>query len=244
MRILGPADKGCLAATAIAKALASWEHRDEEVFHAGAKHVQMEASWGPPVDAAVELRCESVAALVRMNSRKMWDPLVRLLADNDAQARATAARALGATGQEQAKLLLTYKILIGDKEPSVMGECFGSILALTRSIELVEPFLVSREDSLVEAAALALGESRLPEAFECLRKAHAQNFAGDPQILLLAIAMTRHPDAVDYLLSRINEDAIAALAMYRSDSNVREKVRAAAERSSSLTKAFAQHFGA
>src|SRR5437764_10220533 len=103
-------DKGCLAKTAIVKALDALEARDEETFLLGAKHVQMEPSFGGSGDVAVELRCESVAALVRMNSRKMWEPLADLLADPDSQARATAARALGATGQDAAKLLLRYKL--------------------------------------------------------------------------------------------------------------------------------------
>jgi HEAT repeat protein len=243
LRVLGTNDKGCLAATAIVKTLVSFEATNEEVFLAGAKHVQMEPTWGGSQDVAVELRCESVAALVRMNSRQMWEPLVHLLADSDPQARATAARALGATGHEKAKLLLQYKILVGDAEPSVMGECFGGILAITKSIELVVPFLESRDEQLVEAAALALGESRLPDAFLALRKAHQQNFAADRRILLLAIAMTRQPGAVEYLLSVANEDAIEALAMYRSDSTVREKVRLAAEKSQALSRALKEHFG-
>lgn len=243
-RILGPSDKGCLAATAIAKALAGWELGDEELFLAGAKHVQLEASWGPPVDVAVELRCESVAALVRMNSRKIWDPLVRLLADEDPNARAAAARALGATGNEKAIPLLQFKILTGDTDVNVMSEAFVSIMTMTRSIEMVMPFLSSREEALTEAAILALGESRLPDAYRALVEAHRHNFSADRRLLLLGIAMTRQHEAVDYLLSVISEDAIEALAMYRSDSSIRERIRAATENSPALAKAFAKHFGA
>lgn len=243
-RLLGPGDKGCLAATAIMKTLVSLEADDEDVFLAGAKHVQMEPTWGGSQDVAVELRCESVAALVRMNSRKMWGPLVRLLADKDPQARATAARALGATGNDKAISLLQFKILIGDKEASVMSEAFSSILTMTRSIELVVPFLNSPEDSLAEAAVLALGESRLPEAYHVLVEAHRHNFVADRRLLLLAIAMTRQPEAVDYLLSVNSEDAIEALAMYRSDSAIREKIRAATKDSPALSRAFTKHFGA
>src|SRR5438067_188068 len=45
-RILGENDKGCLAATAIVKALTSMELGDEELFLKGATHIQMEPTWG------------------------------------------------------------------------------------------------------------------------------------------------------------------------------------------------------
>jgi len=231
-----------IATTAIVKALIALEIEDENVFLKASRHVQMEPTWGGSQDVAVELRCESTAALVRMNSRKMWEPLVHLLADKDPQARATAGRALGATGSDKAVALLQFKILIGDKEPSVMSECFGSILALTKSIELVEPFLLDRNEGLAEAAAIALGESRLPAAFEALRDARHRGI--DEHVLLLAIAMSRHPEAIDYLLNIRSEAAIEALAMYRNDSAVREKVREIVEASPDLAKAFAKFFGA
>src|SRR5947209_4104092 len=60
-RLLG--DKGCVAATAIVKALIALEIEDETVFLKASRHVQMEPTWGGSQDVAVELRCESVAAL-------------------------------------------------------------------------------------------------------------------------------------------------------------------------------------
>jgi HEAT repeat protein len=227
------ADKGCLAKTAIVKALVAMEVEDEPTFLAGASHVQREPSYGGSGDAALELRCESVSALVRMNSRKMWEPLVNLLAESDVQARATAARALGATGHDHAALLVRYKIRIGDPEPGVMGECFGAILRLTRSIELVEPFLDSSDSDLFEAAALALGESRLPAAWAVLKKRSARTFDDESRrVLLLAIAMTRQSEAIDFLIERLQsakdfDNALEALAMYRSDSAIRGRIDSA-----------------
>ncbi len=227
------ADKGCLAKTAIVKALIAMEVEDEPTFLAGASHIQPEPSFGGSGDAALELRCESVSALVRMNSRRMWEPLANLLAEKDAQARATAARALGATGHDQAALLVRYKIQIGDPEPGVMGECFGAILRLTRSIELVETFLDSPDSDLFEAAALALGESRLPAAWTLLRKQCDRTFNEEPRrVLLLASAMTRHPEAIDFLIERLTtakdfQNALEALAMYRSDTSIRSRIESA-----------------
>jgi HEAT repeat protein len=231
-RLLSGADKGCVGKTAILKALASAERGDEEMLLVAAQHVQLEPTWGGSTDVAVEMRCEATAALVRMNSRRMWTPLVKLLADKDAQARATAARALGATGQDQAKLLVHFKILIGDQEPAVMGECFGSIVRLTRSIELVEPFLEDADAALAEAAALALGESRLPAAFEALRRRLDSLMDAElERVTMLAIAMTRQPTAVDCLIEIAHRSpaksprVIEALAMYRNDPAVQEKIK-------------------
>jgi HEAT repeat protein len=247
-RYIAGNDRGCAATTAIVKALAAGECDSEDAYAAGAVHVQMEASWGPPVDAAVELRCESVAALVRMNSRRMWEPLVKLLADKHAQARATAARALGATGQDSGKWLLQYKLLIGDDEASVMGECFSAICRLTRSIELVEPFLTDAHEAIAEAAAIALGESRLPAAFERLKRESPRATRDFHRVVLVSIAMTRQPGAVEFLIEQLLESplqgdhAMQALAMYRSDSNVRQKVQGACGNSSTLAALFQKHF--
>src|SRR5262249_20692487 len=59
-------DKGCAAKTAIAKTLCELDCRTEELFLKGAHHVQLEASWGPPVDTAAELRGTCALGLVRM----------------------------------------------------------------------------------------------------------------------------------------------------------------------------------
>src|SRR5580658_5312848 len=54
-------DKGCVALTAIARALYSLDYREAELFLSGMKHVQMEPVWGGSQDTAVELR--SVCAM-------------------------------------------------------------------------------------------------------------------------------------------------------------------------------------
>ena len=86
-------------------------------------------------------------------------------------------------------------------------------------------FLQQEDPALGKAAALALGESRLPGAFDLLKTAWQEGF--DPDLRrteLLAIAMLRHEQAMDFLLSLVADaapahahDAIAALEMYRRD---------------------------
>lgn len=252
-RFLDGNDKGCLAKTAIVKALAAMEADADDAYLKGARHVQMEPTWGGQSDVAVELRCESVAALVRMNSRQMWDPLVRLFADADPQARCVAARALGATGHDHAKWLIQHKLLVGDREPNVMAECFTAAVALTRSIELVAPFLDSPSDGLREAAILAIGESHLPQACELLVRRSATAYdAEERRLLYLAIAMSRQPQGIDHLISLLSdakqqsaEAIVGALAMYRSDPAIRGRVEQAARISGAeAISAFEKHFRA
>jgi HEAT repeat protein len=248
---LSGADKGCAAKTSIAKALAALESRAEEVYLVGARHVQPEPVWGGSADAAVELRCVCCAALVNLRSRHALRPLVHLLADADAGARAAAVRALAALGGETAEALIRFKMLDGDSDSTVIGECFSALIALTRALEEVEPFLDSAEDDLREAAALAIGQSRLPQALELLRKTwelQRIHREGDP--LLLSIALTRQPEAVELLLSLIAQGdiklalaAVEAMAIYRSDDAIRSKLRAAArQRGGDVLAGFDEHF--
>src|ERR1700712_5003786 len=49
-------DPGCVAKLAVVRALVELEDAAAEVFFAGARYVQMEASWGPAIDTAAEMR--------------------------------------------------------------------------------------------------------------------------------------------------------------------------------------------
>jgi len=82
-------------------------------------------------------------------------------------------------------------------------------------------------------AALALGESRLPAAFEVLREAWERGGAGEQRrTLLVAIAMLRIDEALEFLLGRLAEesgpvaaDALAGLAFYARDEAVLARVQ-------------------
>jgi hypothetical protein len=81
-------------------------------------------------------------------------------------------------------------------------------------------------------AALALGESRLHPAFPPLRDWWQRS--RNPELrrtALLAIAMLRHADAIEFLLSLIPagkdadvQDAIAALGLYQHDRDLWQRV--------------------
>jgi len=132
-------DKRCAALTEIVTALYELDCHDPQPFLTGLRHVQMEGSFGPPVDAAAKLRGLCAQGLLRTTHKNSLDEVVRLLVDREPEARMGAVRALATNGGEAGVLLLKFKVYSGDPEPEVLGECFTGLLAAApeRSLELV-----------------------------------------------------------------------------------------------------------
>jgi hypothetical protein len=92
--------------------------------------------------------------------------------------------------------------------------------------------LLRRDQLTAEAAALALGASRLVDAFPVLCEFHEEQALGDlRRVAALAIAMLRSDDAMSYLLGVAREaptgaaaEAVAALAIHKHDPGVRARV--------------------
>jgi HEAT repeat protein len=227
-------DPGCEALIALAKALISMNDRAAKVYFAGIRHVQMEGSFGPPIDAAAPLRGLCAQGLARMGHPDALLECVNLLADKDVPARVGAIRAIADSGDIAGAFLLRLKALLGDKEDEVIGECFAGLLRLAPapSLDFVAGFLKSASEEVRERAALALGESHLAAAFPVLREAWVDTSqAARRRTLLLSIAMLRLDEAVEFLLARVAEDrdaavadALAALALYGRDESVRKRV--------------------
>jgi hypothetical protein len=234
MRDPAKLDQACKATIAIVQALIQLEDAAAKVYFAGIRHVQKEGSFGPPVDAAAPLRGLCARGLARMGHPDALLECVTLLADPEIAARAGAVRAIADSGRPDGVLLLRLKTLLGDKEIDVTGECFAALLSLdpVGSVEFVAQFLNSRTDGIGEQAALALGESRQPAAFEALREAWEGGGAAEQRrTLLVAIAMLRIDEALEFLLSRLAEesgpvaaDALAGLAFYARDEAVLARV--------------------
>ncbi len=240
-RFLGDAvraDPGCRAKTAIAKSLDHMEYDDEALFLKGLHHRQAEPVWGGTVDTACELRGTCAMALVRMNYADVLLELAELLVDPEPPVRVAAAQAIAYHGGDQGQPLLRLKVLSGDGDPVVIAECFGALLRLgpTQSLPFVARFLDAVDPATVEAAALALGESRLPEAFGILRRWWETSLQVQARrTALLAIAVLRHQESLDFLLNLIRdgpkgaaEDAVRALALYREEEALRARVLASA----------------
>ena len=236
-------DKGCAATTEIAAALYQLDYVEPEIYLPGIHHVQMEGSFGPPVDAAARLRALSALGLARTRCREALDEIVSLLVDPWPEARIGAVRALASNGGEAGALLLKLKILTGETEPDVLAECFSGLLEIApeRSLPLVAKYADSEELAIAEAALLAIGSSHRPEAFQFLQSKWERS-AGSPlrKVLLLSLAMIRSEEAIGFLVSLLDScsarnanDIITALAIFRENEKVRTSVEAAVARRNS-----------
>ena len=226
-------DKGCRAKTSIINALNKLEFLGSAIFLAGAYYKQMEPSFGPPEDTAVEVRSGCALALARIAHAEAHYVLADLLVDSERTARQAAANALTYLADPAAESLLRLKVLTGDRDSGVIAECFTGLMSMSpkRSVDFVARYLDSLSvrgdnvEAIIESAALALGGSHLPEALAKLISAYDHTYSSDTRrSLLLPIALIRSDEAFERLLDivrhaeiRVAVDAIAPLRLYTGD---------------------------
>jgi HEAT repeat protein len=248
------ADKGCLGKRRILEALLALEAYEPEAYLAGLCYVQPEPAFGKPVDSAGPLRGLCAHALVQIDFRDAVAEVTPLLVDPEPTARAEAAHALGRSGIAAAGPVLHLKVLTGDAEPDVLQNAYRGLLRLDprRYLPVVARALRGGEGAPTEAAALALGESRLPEALPVLRGALASAAApAARRSLLVAIAISRSDEAIDLLVKLVTDGpeahaaaALEALALHRHDTRVAERATSAAlsRGSKKIEAALREHF--
>src|SRR5207245_7257397 len=132
--------------------------------------------------------------------------LVDLLCDPEKPARIGAAQAVAYSETDAAYLLLRLKARLGDKEPEVISECFNGMLKLKpeEAVSFVAEFLDWHDFALQEAAILALGDSRRPAAWECLKASWEKTTNAElRETILMACALLRLAPATDFLLSLV-----------------------------------------
>ncbi len=209
------ADPQCWAKNALAKALADFEYQEPDLFVRGMRHVQLEPVWGGSADSAGPLRGTCALALVQcreVSSHRVLIQLTPLLADKETPVQVNAARAIEQVGSDAAALLLRLRAELGSEAPELLNACYSGVLALEGSsaIAWVAQFLPPGNDAAAEAA-MAIAQTHTLEAFPILRTTFTQ--ARDPwfrTVLLSAIALTRLPEATDWLLELIaNEEQSA-----------------------------------
>jgi HEAT repeat protein len=248
-------DPACRGKAAIAKALRRAEAQGDEVFLRGVRYVQNEPVWGGKVDTAAELRGVCLMALIEGHHPRAMVEAAHLLADPQVAARTAAARALGCSGQaEVAEPLLRLRVQAGEEDAEVLGECLHALLQLAPrpSLDYVAGFLGGTDEIAAEAAALALGESRLPGALPpLLQQAGRSVGKGRRRVVLLAIALLRAEEGWAYLVQLVEQgppsaaaEALEALAAFRHDERLRERVLATVERRGdvALRRAFDERF--
>jgi HEAT repeat protein len=227
-------DKLCRAKIAVVQALDKMEHQRVDVFEKAATWVQLEPVWGGSEDTAAPLRAAAIIALARIEGSSSLPRLVDAMTDPSKDVRIAAAQAMGYVGTEAAGLLLRLKSRIGDPDPDVLSECLSGLLTVhpKEYLSVVSGFMEPGDPARCEAAALALGKSRLPDAIEPLKACWPRCF---PAVLrervLLAIAMLRLPAAIDHLLEIVGSDsekdalaAMSALKIHNYDPRLRERL--------------------
>jgi HEAT repeat protein len=224
-------DPQCWAKNDIAKALAAFEYQESPLFLTGMKHHQFEATWGGETDTAGALRGTCALALVQcreVNSLRLLGWFTELFADPDVTVQVNAARAVEQVGSDAAMLLLKLRAELASGAPELLGACYSGVLHLEgpSAIPWAAKFLAAGDDASAEAA-IAIAETRTPEAFELLKSTFnragripvpTRNRYDEPEpwfreTLLSAIALTRQDAAIDFLIGLIqtgSRDASAA----------------------------------
>lgn len=236
-------DPQCWGKNALVTALKDLGHDESVPFLRGMRHIQMEPSFGRPVDTAETLRGTCLLALAAGTDLDRDEALrcfVDALTETAHTIRLEAVRALGQMGGSEAALVLRLKARVGDDEPQVTGQVFDALLRIEgeQAVPLVVEFLYKGEGAVREEAALALGSSRLPNACELLQKAHEDARDGQfREVLLRATSLTRQQRAIAWLLSLVRTarkrdalDAIHALALHRDSEEIRRDAANAVKR--------------
>ena len=214
-------DPQCWAKIAIAKALATLEYQEHELFLQGMHHLQPEPVWGGSSDTAGPLRSTCALALVQcrtLNSTRVLTHLTPLFADKELSVRVDAARAVEQLGSDAAMLLLRLRAELASDDAALLGACYTGVIHLEgpSAIPWAAKFLPPGDDAAAEAA-IAIAETRTPQAFTTLKAAYetpessrqSPHQAQDPWFraaLLSAIALTRQDEAYTWLLTLIERD--------------------------------------
>jgi HEAT repeat protein len=231
-------DPNCIAKGAIARALVSLACEDVGFYLDGSRYRQLEPVWGGSADTAIDVRCSCAMGLVGTGYSRAVQELTTLLNDSESRARAGAARAISCGNPREAEAVLRLKVLVGDDEAEVIGECFTGILSIAplECLPLVATYLSGENEGVRDFAALALGESRNPKAVDYLRTAWdaAGSFGDFPIVLIRAAALNRTEAAFDWLISIIEtgakahaDAAVEALAVYERNTKLKERIQQA-----------------
>jgi HEAT repeat protein len=230
-------DPGCRTKVGVVRAFDALREPDDELFLAGIRHVQKEPAWGGSQDTAASLRGMCAMALVNRGHPDAMFEVARLLGDPEREARRGAADAVAASGDALTGVpLLVLRVRSKETESEVLGACFAGLLGFhdARAFEFVVEHLHGRDEIVVEAAALALGQERPEGALAALRELADRSIGDLRRVAMLALAMLRSEDAWVILLEHVRggtpglaRDAIEALSVYRELGDLRERVREA-----------------
>jgi hypothetical protein len=123
-------DPQCVAKAAITAALLALECDNVRFWREEMQCRQPEPTWEGTTDTAVDVRCHCALGLVNTGHPRAIVELTAQLDDPEHRVRAGAARAISCADPTAAEALLRFKVLAGDSEAEVLGECFTALLAV------------------------------------------------------------------------------------------------------------------
>jgi HEAT repeat protein len=253
------ADPQCFGKLALARALRDLGYHVADPYVRGITHVQLEPAWGGRADTAGGLRGTCARALTdcTLDDLDILRHLTDALADADKTVRSDAAIALDQLNRPEGALLLRLKLLIGDAEPDVMGQCCTSLLGLAPdgAVTFVSRFLRHASLDVQLEAASALAQCRDTEAITVLRGFWQSELVSIDvrRAILIGLGASPVPDSAEFLLSAITnepptlaETAISALSTSRFGPEFRARAAAAVagRQVASLQRQFDAKFGA
>ena len=199
-------DPGCRAKIAVLDALDHLEWPDAAPFVVGARCVQKEPSWGPPIDTAAGVRSRAIVALARIGFSDLLLVAAELLSDPLPSVRRATAEALAHHGERDGASLLLLQLRTGEKDDQVTLACADALISLAPDWALreLEPILYGASESRREDAAIALGQSGREDALALLL-AYLERAASpdDRAPILRAVGIHRSERAREFLLERI-----------------------------------------
>jgi hypothetical protein len=230
-------DPNCIAKKALVRALVELDYADVAFFEACLRYKQMEPVWGGTVDTAAEIRSIAAMGLVASGYSRALMAVVPLLHDAEPDARLGAVRAIACANPREAELLLRAKVIGGDAEAAVVGECFEALLGVEpdESLAFVAGYLAHSDDALREVAAVALGGSKLDGALAPLKAAWDDPLPAPEfrNALLRAAALHRSEAAFDWLIElaagadkRVAADVVEVLVIYRQNAKLAARLEA------------------
>lgn len=206
-------DPGCQIRASLAFAFGRLEyHPASEALRRAIRVSQIEAVGGVPTDTAGALRGNCALALGALRRPDSVRDIALLLFDRTGPAgrgfnpdpranvepRKSAARALALLGSIQGRLPLTLRLVHPENEvPEVLQECMRALVDLEdpQAVEVLRPYLQSRDEALAAYTALMIAQTRAPEAPALLGEV-IRRLSGDPmRAAVLALSTLRSDEA-------------------------------------------------
>lgn len=246
-------DPGCVAKYEIAKCLLRFDQPVYDLYLTGVRHRQMESVFGGKEDTAAALRATCGRALAYTGYSEAYQELALLVMDEEVECRRITVETLAALGSTASELLLRMRVLARDPESEIMAASFQGLMQVApqSSLRFVAAYLHDAP-AVAEGAALALGESRLPEAHSILRQLYESSVEFlVKEMLLLPIALIRSDAAYEFLLNVLREDrpelaaaALRGLVLFASSPERRTEIERVVEALSSqeISAAFQTNF--